>query len=223
MHLAAKALLDETLVRYTRKSPPVNVLIGGNVWKNTATENGKVKMENRPPGAICIVSQNAGLTTFDGWKLLKIKGRQRALAERCTSRRSVRDPKTGFEGWKVGRRVEIGRGGAYLAAARRRISSCLRVRRSRRPGPAGLASMLRWTSASSCSAWRCWSVSTQLSASSQVGSLASSKRISKSRRRSRSSSAAATSVACTGWPARDWLERLATISAAKIFSVSRPL
>src|SRR5215469_12363288 len=103
MHLAAKALLDETLVRYTRKSPPVNVLIGGNVWKNTATENGKVKMENRhppPPGAICIVSQNAGLTTFDGWKLLKIKGRQRALAERCTSRRSVRDPKTGFESWE---------------------------------------------------------------------------------------------------------------------------
>src|SRR5215469_16778817 len=75
-------------------------------WKS---ENGK-----SAPGAICIVSQNAGLTTFDGWKLLKIKGRQRALAERCTSRRSVRDPKTGFEGWKVGRRVEIGRGGAYL-------------------------------------------------------------------------------------------------------------
>ena len=33
MHLAAKALLDETLVRYTVKSPPVNLLIGGNVWK----------------------------------------------------------------------------------------------------------------------------------------------------------------------------------------------
>ena len=34
MHLAAKALLDETLVRYTVNSPPVNLLIGGNVWKN---------------------------------------------------------------------------------------------------------------------------------------------------------------------------------------------
>src|SRR5689334_3587747 len=31
--------------------------------------------------------------------------------------------------------------GSYRAAARRRMSSCLRVRRSRRPGPAGLASM----------------------------------------------------------------------------------
>src|SRR5579859_7829249 len=69
MHLAAKALLDETLVRYTVNSPPVNLLIRGNVWKNTGLhsfrsargdgpseaaglsssqrmENGKVKMEN---------------------------------------------------------------------------------------------------------------------------------------------------------------------------------
>src|SRR5256884_1496274 len=38
----------------------------------------------------------------------------------------------------------------------------------------------------------------QLKASSQVGSLASSKRISNSNRRSRSSSIAATSVACAG-------------------------
>src|SRR5690348_7809113 len=51
MHLAAKALLDETLVRYTVKSPPVNLLIRGNVWKNTRspTETRNAKIENRHP------------------------------------------------------------------------------------------------------------------------------------------------------------------------------
>lgn len=51
-----------------------------------------------------------------------------------------------------GLRVAATRERNYLAAARRRMSSCLRASRSRSPGPVGLASMLRCTSASSCSA-----------------------------------------------------------------------
>src|SRR5258708_26993593 len=50
--------------------------------------------------------------------------------------------------------------------------------------------------------------SMQLMASSQVGSLSSSNNISKSSRRSRSSSTVPTSVACTGWP--DRLDRKST-------------
>src|SRR5215470_15433834 len=44
-----KTVTRETLVRYTFKSPPVNLLIRGNVWKNTAALPFGVR---QPPAAL---------------------------------------------------------------------------------------------------------------------------------------------------------------------------
>src|SRR5271166_3837006 len=105
----------------------------------------------------------------------------------------------------------------YDSAARRFINSCLRARSSFICFTDGLFSISRCTWANSCSSCLLRSASMQLSASSQVPSSASSNKISKNIRRSCSSRSAAISVGAIGSSASP-----ATISAAKIFSVSSP-